>query len=131
MRTFEMIRGEDETGVSGTGKVLEGVVFSNGICYVAWLPDRPAPSEGRYQNFASFLAVHVEPHGKNKTKIMFSDGETYEQTDGHEAKVRKPRKKRANKPVSVALEAGPISVGLQQNGEVLKDVPQLESKKEN
>jgi hypothetical protein len=37
MRTFELIRHEDETGVSGTGKVAEGIEFSNGKCAMAWL----------------------------------------------------------------------------------------------
>jgi len=30
MKTFDMVRNADESGVSGTGKVLEGVVFHDG-----------------------------------------------------------------------------------------------------
>ena len=36
-RVFELIRDEDETGVSGTGKVAEGIEFSNGKCALAWI----------------------------------------------------------------------------------------------
>jgi len=37
MRTFELVRHEDETGVSGTGKVAEGIEFSNGKCAMSWI----------------------------------------------------------------------------------------------
>lgn len=37
MKTFELRRHEDVTGVSGTGKVAEGVVFSDGKAVTRWL----------------------------------------------------------------------------------------------
>lgn len=36
LRTFELHRREDFTGVSGTGIVAEGVVFSDGRCAYRW-----------------------------------------------------------------------------------------------
>ena len=37
MRNFWLERIEDESGVSGIGKVAEGVQFSNGKCVLVWL----------------------------------------------------------------------------------------------
>lgn len=36
MRTFYLQRDEDETGISGTGKVAEGVEFSDGTVVIRW-----------------------------------------------------------------------------------------------
>lgn len=37
MRTFTLQRSEDETGVSGTGTVAEGVEFSDGRVALRWI----------------------------------------------------------------------------------------------
>ena len=37
MQTFHLNRKQDETGVSGTGVVAEGIQFSNGVCVLCWL----------------------------------------------------------------------------------------------
>ncbi|KKK53725.1 hypothetical protein LCGC14_3091910 [marine sediment metagenome] len=39
MRTFNLNRVEDETGVSGTGIIAEGVEFTNGTCALVWLTE--------------------------------------------------------------------------------------------
>jgi hypothetical protein len=39
IKNFELIRHEDVTGVSGTGKVAEGTVFSDGRAVTHWLTD--------------------------------------------------------------------------------------------
>ena len=52
MRTFEMTRKADESGVSGTGKVAEGVVFESGYT--------------------------VLRHPSNLAVITFADGEVLE-----------------------------------------------------
>jgi hypothetical protein len=36
MNPFLMIRDEDETGISGTGVVAEGIEFSDGTCVIRW-----------------------------------------------------------------------------------------------
>lgn len=36
MRRFELHRAVDETGVSGTGVVAEGVEFTDGTCAMRW-----------------------------------------------------------------------------------------------
>lgn len=37
MRTFELHRDVDETGISGTGVVAEGVIFSDGPVVLRWI----------------------------------------------------------------------------------------------
>lgn len=36
MRTFELQRDEDVSGVSGTGVVAEGVEFTSGVVVITW-----------------------------------------------------------------------------------------------
>ena len=40
MRTFALIRDVDETGVSGTGCVADGVVFEDGTTVLRWRGER-------------------------------------------------------------------------------------------
>ena len=42
MLNFRLIRDEDVTGVSGTGIVAEGTLFSSGAVVVAWLGEDPS-----------------------------------------------------------------------------------------
>ena len=37
MKRFKLIRHIDDSGVSGTGEVAEGVCFKNGECALHWL----------------------------------------------------------------------------------------------
>lgn len=39
MRRFNLVRKEDETGVSGIGTVAEGIEFNDGVCVLRWLTD--------------------------------------------------------------------------------------------
>lgn len=71
MRMFEMYRESDESGVSGTGKVLEGVVFKGGTTVVRWLS--PNPSTTIFNTFSSFESIHITPHPTNNTKIKWLD----------------------------------------------------------
>ena len=78
MRTFEVVRNNDETGISGTGKVIEGVVFEDGTCVTRWVAGTsPGRSTVIWDSFGAFMAIHVSPHPDNKTEIVFSDGEAY------------------------------------------------------
>lgn len=74
MRAFLMVRGNDESGVSGTGLVLEGVIFDSGTCVVSWLT--ATSSIGIYKTYNEFLKVHVVSHLTNQTTIKFVDGQT-------------------------------------------------------
>lgn len=45
-RLFTLVRKTDETGISGTGRVLDGVVFHNGQVVVCWRSDVNTEKEG-------------------------------------------------------------------------------------
>lgn len=120
IRTFELYRTNDETGVSGTGKVVEGVVYSDGTCVVRWIPEEsPAKSLGVFDSYGAFIAIHVTPHPANNTEVRFNDGELYTYPR-LEAKVRKPRRRRKAPDSGVVAPAGPLEVG------VRNDVPKPE-----
>jgi hypothetical protein len=56
LRRFLMVRTEDETGVSGTGIVAEGVQFANGWCVLSWLTRYS--SIGVYPNIEEVILIH-------------------------------------------------------------------------
>jgi hypothetical protein len=76
-RLFSLIRHSDETGVSGTGRVLDGVVFHTGQVVVCWradvIPTGGFSSLAIYPLWEAFLHVHVEPHPAEQTEIQFQD----------------------------------------------------------
>ncbi len=74
-RRFLLVRYEDESGVSGTGVVAEGVQFSTGRCVLAWV--------GRYQSLAIYDGIDEirEIHGHDgKTHVSWVDED--EPSDG-------------------------------------------------
>jgi L-alanine-DL-glutamate epimerase-like enolase superfamily enzyme len=73
MRTWTMYRHEDESGVSGTGIVAQGVVFANGMATIQWLVG-PDPGDTQVKSdWEKFLDTHVRSHPTNKTIITFGD----------------------------------------------------------
>ncbi len=65
MRLFELHRIEDESGVSGTGIVAQGVIFDNDWCAMTWLTE--------HTSVAFYASIHeVEAiHGHNgKTRVV-------------------------------------------------------------
>lgn len=71
MRVFRLIRHNDETGISGTGNVLDGVVFDNGQVVVCWKTE--TSSIAVYVDWDAFEKVHILPHPKNKSEIQYID----------------------------------------------------------
>lgn len=70
-RVFYLVRLEDETGVSGTGIVAEGVLWSGGDVSVRWLGETPCV------NYWPGGIEHVRRvHGHHgKTKVVWADGD--------------------------------------------------------
>ena len=68
MRRFVLIRVEDLTGVSGTGEVAEGTVFSSGLAVIRWL--REPFAMGVYQNLDDVISVHGH---EGRTQLQFID----------------------------------------------------------
>jgi hypothetical protein len=81
MRRFTMRRVSDVSGVSGTGTVLEGVLFSTGIVVIHWLTPPPRGSISVFDSIEQFLSIHVLPHPENGTVLTFEDGEQVEPSD--------------------------------------------------
>tara|TARA_R100000008_G_C3561101_1_gene156219 strand:+ start:381 stop:731 length:351 start_codon:yes stop_codon:yes gene_type:complete len=75
IRTFTVCRQSDESGVSGEGVVIEGVLLGTGHCIVHWLYPPPRGGIAIFDSIDDFLKVHVKPHPTNKTIITFEDGE--------------------------------------------------------
>lgn len=70
MRRFNLIRNEDETGISGIGIVAEGIRFSNGQVCLCWRTI--VSSVGMYRSIADVEYIHG--HG-GKTVIQWLDTE--------------------------------------------------------
>jgi len=78
---FHLERDEDETGVSGTGAVAEGIVFSNGKVVMSWLTEHT--SIAVYENMNHLEAIH----GHNgKTRVVI-DCVEYRDDSGKRAEV--------------------------------------------
>ena len=70
MKAFCMIRNDDESGTSGTGKVLEGVEFSNGKVAISWCSEKtPVSSTTVFDTFDEFKKIHIDQHPTNGTEI--------------------------------------------------------------
>lgn len=73
MRTFTVERGNDESGISGTGVVMQGVEFDDGKVLIRWCTD---PSSIVYwETFADLWKICVEGHPTNNTVVKWSDGQ--------------------------------------------------------
>ena len=66
MRRFHFERAEDASGVSGCGRVAEGVIFSNGKVALEWLSAHA--STALYDCLADVEYIHGH---EGKTKIVF------------------------------------------------------------
>jgi hypothetical protein len=63
-----MIREQDESGVSGTGHVLDGVIFPwTGKVVVNWRTENSSISI--YDSWNTFVNIHIVPHPLNNTHI--------------------------------------------------------------
>jgi hypothetical protein len=56
MKVFYLQREEDESGVSGTGRIAQGIVFDNGKVALTWLSDHPSVTV--YDNIGEVRAIH-------------------------------------------------------------------------
>lgn len=74
MKRFYLQRTKDETGVSRTGRVLEGVVTQSGKVIVEWRP--PHSSVGMYSSLAEFMTIHVDCHPSCSTVVWIDNAPT-------------------------------------------------------
>lgn len=66
MNTFKLKRSEDVSGVSGTGFVAEGVLFSNGRVALCWLTETPTVTS--FDSIADVETIHGH---EGRTKIVW------------------------------------------------------------
>jgi hypothetical protein len=71
-RRFELHRDVDVTGVSGTGVVAEGIVYSDGVATLHWISQWPS-SVVHYERGMESIE-HVHGHGGH-TRIVWLDDE--------------------------------------------------------
>ena len=74
IRCFTLRREADVSGVSGTGVVLEGTLFSTGVVVVHWLTPPPRGSIAIFDTLDQLLSIHVRPHPENRAVLTFDDG---------------------------------------------------------
>ena len=73
-RLFTVHRQADESGVSGTGRVLDGVVFHTGQVVVCWRTDIEAAAHGHssiavYASWKAFVFIHLGSHPTNHSRV--------------------------------------------------------------
>lgn len=69
MKVFYLKRNEDESGVSGTGRVAQGFIFDNGKVAITWLSEHPSVTI--YDNIGEVHAIHG--HGGKTEVVMEPD----------------------------------------------------------
>lgn len=70
-KVFCLIRQKDESGFSGTGVVLDGCVFPNGKCVVAWHTKKKIDSVAIFDSFDEFYKIHCKQHPTNGSLIVW------------------------------------------------------------
>jgi len=80
-KVFTLVRKIDPSGISGVGRVLDGVVFHTGQVVTCWrtdlnVKDKEIPgfsTLGIYPSFEAFLHVHVKPHPEGASEVVYLD----------------------------------------------------------
>jgi hypothetical protein len=71
-RRFYLLRHEDPTNISGTGRVADGVEFADGVVVIRWLTEWPTSVVFHERGMESVYALH----GHNgKTEIVWVDAD--------------------------------------------------------
>jgi hypothetical protein len=67
MKMFYLNRLEDESGISGTGRVAQGFIFDNGKVALTWLSEHPSVTI--YDNIGEVRAIHSHD-GKTEIEMI-------------------------------------------------------------
>lgn len=86
MRRFKVKRLEDESGVSGTGTVAEGVEFDDGTVAMKWLSNKATVT------FFSNIKHLKDLHGHSgKTKVVWIDPDPNEGSEEQELETEEKK----------------------------------------
>jgi len=112
VRTFHLNRVVDETGVSGTGRVAQGVVFDDGTCVLRWLTATPGTTV-----FASLEALTAVHGHDGKTQVVYDDlgqqkAARLSRQDGLVSKRSPPRGEERHTPIAKLDKAKQIVYGV-------------------
>lgn len=81
IRRFWLKRTKDETGISGSGRVLEGAIYPSGRVVIEWLSEHPSITV--HDSFESFVAVHLSPHHASSNTVVWVDHDNVACECGH------------------------------------------------
>jgi hypothetical protein len=95
-RTFELVRHRDLSGVSGTGVVAEGCVFTDGSVALRWRGTNPATAV--WPDLDSVLAVHGH-HGATEVHWLEGWTEPSAPMDPPQLQTRPPLGERGARPL--------------------------------
>ncbi|MBB5833996.1 hypothetical protein [Kribbella italica] len=95
-RTFELVRHRDLSGVSGTGVVAEGCVFTDGSVALRWRGNNPATAV--WPDLDSVLAVHGH-HGATEVHWLEGWTDPSPPLDPPELRGRPPLGERGARPL--------------------------------
>lgn len=75
-RMFTVIRHVDASGISGSGRVIDGIIFHTGQVVVCWRSDINESKPGHssiniYPSWEAFKHIHIDPHPENQTEVVF------------------------------------------------------------
>ena len=75
-KLFTVYRRFDASGVSSTGRVMDGVIFHTGQIVVCWRSDIDAAKLGYssicvYPSWEAFRHIHIDSHPENQVEVVF------------------------------------------------------------
>ena len=113
IRTFTVCRVSDESGISGTGVVIEGAMFATGHTIIHWLT--PAPRGRLLSSILSKISLRFTSSHIHQTtqSLRLRMASRWCLTRGQQkmGKSYRNRIKRINKDVSTYLDKGPQDPG--------------------
>lgn len=71
-RLFQVIRNIDGKEISGTGHIIDGVIFGDGTVVIQWQGDYKSVSV--FKSLNDFLAVHVKPKYQGENEFRWFEG---------------------------------------------------------
>lgn len=75
MRMFTIYRINDISGVSGAGKIIQGVLFADQKVTIQWLVGSDPGDTQVKLDWNRFIDTHIKSHPENGTIVTFANGE--------------------------------------------------------
>jgi len=105
MRRFYLYRKEDPTGMSGTGRVADGIEFANGQVAMTWKKEYPSVTIFPSVSIVEKLHTH---NGKDPTKIVWIDDIT-EDLEAKSEKLKTAKLEELQREVEETVAAAAVA----------------------